>query len=69
MLGNNNGINDETAEVLGNALRGSLVMALNLSSSNSIRSEGWHMFLNHLAQTSIQKVNLSDTSFDDQSLG
>ena len=65
---NNNGINDETAEVLGSALRGSLVMALNLSSSNSITSRGWHMFLNHLAQTSIQKMNLSDNSFDDQSL-
>ena len=56
---NSTGINDDTAVILGSALRGSSVKTLNLSANYSISSAFWHMLLNQLSQTSIESLKLS----------
>ena len=54
---NSAGLTDDTINILGSA-SGSL-KTLNLSQSHSVSSEGWQMFLNQLAQTDIESLDLS----------
>lgn len=62
------GINDEMANLLGTALRGSSLKNLNLSSNKSISSAGWHMLCNYLTQSSIVRLGLGSNKIDDSGL-
>jgi len=61
-------INDERANILGGILRGSSIKALHLNYNRSISGEGWHTLLNHLSQTSIKSLNISQNKIDDDGI-
>jgi len=53
-------INDEGANLFGSAISGtSPLKVLNLSSNQSISSAGWQTFLNQLAQTTVENLDIS----------
>jgi len=53
-------INDEGANLFGSAISGtSPLKVLNLSSNQSINSAGWQTFLNQLAQTTVENLDIS----------
>jgi len=62
-----NSINDEGADVLGSAFRGSSLQSLILGYNPSI-SSGWQTLLNQLSQTSVEHLDLSDNKIDDNGL-
>jgi len=63
------GINDEVADVLGNALRVSSVKILDLSSNGNIGSAGWQTLLSQLSQTSIEiSLDISSEDINDDCL-
>jgi len=63
------GLNDEGSNILGSALSGlSSLKELDLSQNESIGSGGWHTLLNHLAQTSIVRLNLRSNKIDNGGL-
>jgi len=59
---------DTGAKLLGIALSGSSVKALNLSYNFSIFSDVWPTVLNQLSQASIEYLNLNNNTIDDDSL-
>ena len=61
-------IDIEGANVLGDALSGSSVKALDLSFNRNISTTAWRTLLSQLAHTSIEKLNLSSNSIDDDGL-
>jgi len=64
-------LNDERANILGSVLHGSPVKALDVSyngSINSISREGWQTFINHLSQTAIKNLDLSNNKINDAGL-
>ena len=53
-----NSITDEGAVILGNALSGASVKALDLCYNKSISFMGWHTLLNQLSETSVEHLSL-----------
>jgi len=60
--------NDESASILGAALRGTSVKVLDLSYNKSISSTGWQTLFNHLSQSSIVQMDLNDNKITDGDL-
>ena len=62
-------LDDESANVLGGALRESTVKEINLSGQcQSISRTGWHTLLNRLSRTSIRSLDLGNNDIDSSSL-
>ena len=61
-------LNDESANVLGSALRGSTVKKLNLSYNRTISRAGWQTLLNQLQHSSIDCLDLYTNQIDDSGL-
>jgi len=62
------GLNDESANVLGSALRGSTVKKLNLSYNCTVSRAGWQTLLNQLQHSSIDCLDLYTNQIDDSGL-
>jgi len=63
------GINDERANILGNALHGtSSLKELNLTSNESVSSAGWQRLFNQLSETTIVHLQLVFNNIDDAGL-
>ena len=63
-----NEIDDEGAIIVGSALSGSSVKALDLCHNKSISHIGWHTFLNQLSETSVEHLNLTYNDIGDDGL-
>lgn len=61
-------LNDEEADILGSALRGSSVKDLDISTNYSITNSGWQALINHLSQTSIEYLNFEVNEINDDVL-
>ena len=64
----NTDINDDTAVILGNGLRGSSLKVLNLGDNRSIKSAGWQTLFNQLSKTSIKTLDLDRSDISDSSV-
>jgi len=58
------GIDNVSLSILGSALRGSSIKALNLYNNQVINREGWQTLFNQLSQTTIEHLDLRNNSIE-----